>query len=115
VKPDATLASKVASDLAAFSALSLEQRREVLVNQLTLTIEMMRIWTTDGRAEADIRGDRLLRTKEMAARLGCSVQMFMRGAKAGRYPFVSKHGALWVGSEDGLERWIKARSNRRGQ
>jgi predicted DNA-binding transcriptional regulator AlpA len=109
-----SLAAKVTSDLEAFAALSLAERREALVNQLTLTIEMMRIWTTDGQVEQIAKpGDRLLNTKEMAQRLGCSAQMFMRGAKTGRYPFVFKHGALWVGSEDGLERWIKARTNRR--
>jgi predicted DNA-binding transcriptional regulator AlpA len=59
------------------------------------------------------RGDRLLGTKEMCERIGCSMSTLMTGWKKGRYPFMLKDGGRLVGSEDGLERWIKARTNRR--
>ena len=58
------------------------------------------------------QGDRLLNTKEMAERLGCSMSSLMTGWKKGRYPFMLKDGGRLVGSEDGLERWIKTRIKR---
>ena len=57
-------------------------------------------------------GDRLLGTKEICERIGCSMTTLMRGWKAGRYPFMLKDGGRLVGSEDGLERWIKNRIKR---
>jgi predicted DNA-binding transcriptional regulator AlpA len=60
-------------------------------------------------------GDRLLDTKEIAARLGCCVQTLVRGWKAGRYPFILKDGGRLMGSESGLERWIAARVKRQSQ
>ena len=55
------------------------------------------------------RGDRLLGTKEMCERIGCSMSTLMTGWKKGRYPFMLKDGGRLVGSEDGLERWIRNR------
>jgi len=66
-------------------------------------------------AEARESGDRLLNAKEIATRLDCSMQTISRGWRAGRYPFMLKDGARLVGSEDGLERWIKARSHSQSQ
>jgi predicted DNA-binding transcriptional regulator AlpA len=57
-------------------------------------------------------GDRLLGTKEICKRVGCSMSTLMVGWKKGRYPFMLKDGGRLVGSEDGLERWIKARVKR---
>lgn len=59
-------------------------------------------------------GDRLLSREEMAERLHCTVQHISRGWRAGRYPFMLKDGARLVGSEDGLERWIKNRIKKVG-
>ena len=61
------------------------------------------------------RGDRLLGTKEICERIGCSMTTLMRGWKAGRYPFLFKDGGRLVGSEDGLERWIAARVKRQSR
>jgi predicted DNA-binding transcriptional regulator AlpA len=58
-------------------------------------------------------GNRLIPMKEVARRLGCSVQTVLRGSKAGRYPFVIRDGGRVVGSESALERWIELRSKRR--
>lgn len=57
-------------------------------------------------------GDRLLSAKEIAQRLGCSMATLMRSWKTGRYPFILKDGGRLVGSEDGMERWIKNRTTR---
>jgi hypothetical protein len=57
-------------------------------------------------------GDRLLDTKEIAARLGCSSTTLLRGWKSGRYSFMIKDGGRLVGSEGSLERWIAARVKR---
>ena len=54
-------------------------------------------------------GDRLLGTKEICKRVGCSMSTLMVGWKAGRYPFMLKDGGRLMGSEDGLERWIRNR------
>jgi hypothetical protein len=56
--------------------------------------------------------DRLLGTKEICERIGCSMSTLMVGWKAGRYPFMLKDGGRLLGSEDGLERWIKTRIKR---
>jgi hypothetical protein len=61
-------------------------------------------------AEARKSGDRLLSREQIAERLHCTVQHISRGWRAGRYPFMLKDGARLVGSEEGLERWIKART-----
>lgn len=60
-------------------------------------------------AEARKSGDRLLSREEIAERLHCTVQHISRGWRANRFPFLFKDGARLVGSEDGLERWIKNR------
>jgi hypothetical protein len=57
-------------------------------------------------------GDRVLTLKEVAAILQRSPQSISRGWRAGRYPFMLKDGAHLVGSQDGLQRWIKARTSR---
>lgn len=57
-------------------------------------------------------GNRLISMKEVARRLGCSVQTALRGSKAGRYPFIIRDGGRVVGSEGALERWIEARAKR---
>ena len=57
-------------------------------------------------------GDRLLGTKEMCQRLGCSEATLQRGWRTGRYPFTWKEGGRVVGSADALERWIAARVKR---
>lgn len=60
--------------------------------------------------EARKSGDRLLSREEIAERLHCTVQHISRGWRANRFPFLFKDGARLVGSEDGLERWIKNRT-----
>jgi hypothetical protein len=52
-------------------------------------------------------GDRVFDTKELCERLGCSYATLMRSWKTGRYPFILKDGDRLVGSEEGLERWVK--------
>ena len=63
-------------------------------------------------AETRKSGDRLLSREEIAKRLHCTVQHISRGWRAGRYPFMLKDGARLVGSEEGLDRWIKTRTAR---
>ena len=60
-------------------------------------------------------GDRLLGTKEICKRIGCSMTTLMRGWKAGRYTFLLKDGGRLMGSEDGLTRWIAARVKRQSR
>lgn len=97
--------------------LSVSENRKVLLKLLVATGAALAKWVSD--AEADqieqlrARGDRLLDTKEMAARIGCSIATLQRGWKSGRYRFMLKDGGRLVGSEYGLERWIKNRTNRR--
>lgn len=65
------------------------------------------------REVADVRksGDTLLTLDEVARRLGgITPQSVSRGWKAGRYPFMLKNGSRLVGSQEGLDRWIKART-----
>ena len=57
-------------------------------------------------------GDRVLTLKEVAARLERSPQSISLGWRKGRYPFMLKDGAHLVGSQEGLDRWIKARAGR---
>lgn len=68
---------------------------------------------TERASKQIAQGDRLLGTEELRQRLGgLSVWTLQRRAKAGKYPFMFKDGGVWVGSEDGLERWIAARGKR---
>ena len=82
-----------------------------LGKMLVETMALMEQWITEQEAEqvAEMNGhgDRLLTGSTIANRLGCSLATLMRRANAGKYPFMFKDGGLWVGSEDGLERWIK--------
>ena len=55
--------------------------------------------------------DRLLTLKEVSERLKRSPKSISQGWRAGRYQFMLKDGAHLVGSEDGLNRWIKVRTH----
>ena len=72
----------------------------------------------DERAAAFIvqrqaRGDRFISIEEVAERLDCPVKAVRRGWRAERYPFIIGDGdRKLVASEDGLERWIAARTKR---
>jgi predicted DNA-binding transcriptional regulator AlpA len=69
-------------------------------------------WETERTSKQIAQGDRLLDLKEIAARLKCSSATLQRGWRAGRYPFIIKDGGRVVGSADGLDRWIAARTKR---
>ena len=58
----------------------------------------------------NFKPDRLLSLKEVSAILKRSPQSISLGWRKGRYPFMLKDGAHLVGSQDGLERWIKNRT-----
>jgi predicted DNA-binding transcriptional regulator AlpA len=70
--------------------------------------------TLEDHQERDSKhfADRLLSLKQIAERMNCSAQTVTRGVKTGQYPFMFKNGQHWVGSEEGLERWIEARVKR---
>jgi predicted DNA-binding transcriptional regulator AlpA len=65
------------------------------------------------KASRHVSRDRLLNAKEIAARLGYAMATVTRAWKSGRYPFMMKDGGRLVGSEDGMERWIKNRTTGR--
>jgi predicted DNA-binding transcriptional regulator AlpA len=65
------------------------------------------------QASKHASSDRLLSIKEIASRVGCSKATLARGRKSGQYPFILKDGRRLVGSEAGLERWIKSRTDRK--
>jgi predicted DNA-binding transcriptional regulator AlpA len=56
------------------------------------------------------KGDRLMSVAEIAKRLSRSEVSVYRAFKTGQYPFMMKDGGKLVGSEDGLERWIRNRT-----
>jgi hypothetical protein len=57
-------------------------------------------------------GDRLLDSSELMERLKCSEQTLQRALKARRWPFIWKEGGRILGSQRGLEQWIKRHSQR---
>ncbi len=57
-------------------------------------------------------GDRLLRAKEVAARLGYSVWKLYRRAADGKIPFALRDGGQWLFSEKGLNDWVTTRGVR---
>ncbi len=52
--------------------------------------------------------DRLLGLKEVARRLGYSERALRFGVRQACYPFVFRNRGRLVGSQEGLERWLKA-------
>lgn len=110
------LAAKAIEDPATLSRLTKDEIRQVLTKLLTVTGAVAVAWLAESDADhvekLRASGDRLLDTKEMAARIGCSVATLQRGWKRGRYPFMLKDGGRLVGSEDGLGRWIANRIKR---
>jgi hypothetical protein len=94
--------------------------KKVLAKLLKATGEALAKWVEDGQrdqiAKQRAAGDRLLEMEEMMVRLGnVSRATLQRGWRAGRYPFILKDGQRLVGSEDGMERWIKARASRQSR
>jgi hypothetical protein len=55
--------------------------------------------------------DKLLTLKEIAERLGTVESDVIEGWRTGRYSFILKDEGKLIGSEEGLTRWLKARSN----
>jgi hypothetical protein len=108
------LAAKVVKDPALVATFDEKTNREVLGPLLEAALLVATRFVKHAMAheveEARKSGDRLLSREEIAERLHCTVQHISRGWRAGRYPFMLKDGARLVGSEDGLERWIKART-----
>jgi hypothetical protein len=82
---------------------------EKLGELLPLVREFVRSAVAREIAAMNKSGDRLLTLKDVAAILQRSPQSISKGWKAGRYPFMLKDGHHLVGSQDGLDRWIKAR------
>lgn len=111
-----SLAAKAVEDPETLATLSEAEIRGVMGALTMVAAAAHAKWLTVLEAERAskqrAKGDRLLDTKEMCERIGCSVTTLQRGAKAGRYPFMFKNGGVWVGSEDGLERWIATRVKR---
>ena len=66
----------------------------------------------EGVEELKKAGDRLLSLQEIAERMGCSIANLRRGWRAGRYPFILRDGGRMVGSLDGMERWIRAKTDK---
>ena len=112
-----SLASRVVETPEILASFSHAETKAVLAVLLTATGAALAKWVSDGERDQVVNqkasGDSLLDTKEVAKRLGCSVATVMRRWKSGQYPFMLKDGGRLVGSEDGLARWIKARTARR--
>ena len=91
-----------------------EANTEVLIQLLGALVPVVRRFVrfAVAREIAEMRrdGDRVLTLKEVSAILKRSPQSISLGWRKGRYPFMLKDGAHLVGSQDGLDRWIKARA-----
>lgn len=78
----------------------------------TVLGELLKRQQQEGVEELKAAGDRLLSLQEIADRMGCSVANLRRGWRAGRYPFILRDGGRMVGSLDGMERWIRAKTDK---
>ena len=98
--------------------LSPTETRLALAKSLVATMALIEKWARDEEDEYAAKqratGDRLLGTKEMCERIGCSMSTLMAGWKKREFPFMFKRGGRLKGSVDGLERWIEARTSLRG-
>jgi len=111
------LTAQAVEDPESFATLGEADTRRVMARLLEVAGVAYRSWVeksdSEQLAKHRARGDRLLDTKELKERLGCSRSTLMRGWKSGQYPFILKDGSRLVGSEDGLARWIKNRTDRK--
>ncbi len=111
-----SLAAKAVENPETLATLGEAEIRGIMGTLTMVTAAAHAKWLTVLEAEKAAnqiaRGDRLLGTKEICKRVGCSMSTLMVGWKKGRYPIMLKDGGRLVGSEDGLERWIKARMKR---
>lgn len=109
------VAAKVLETPALVERLDEETNAKVLGDLLDALMPVLRrfVGFAVAREIADMHesGDRVLTLKEVAARLKRSPQSISLGWRKGRYPFMLKDGAHLVGSEDGLRRWLKARTS----
>jgi hypothetical protein len=110
------LAAQVVENLEVLATLSEAEIRGVLGTLTFVAAAAHAKWLSVVEAEKAAlytpAGDRLLDTKELASRIGCSMATLMRGWKSGRYPFILKDGGRVIGSANALERWIAARTKR---
>jgi predicted DNA-binding transcriptional regulator AlpA len=108
-----SLAAKAVETPEILATLSESELRLVMAACIETAAAAYKQWVggaaADQIAKLERNGDRLLGTKEICKRIGCSMSTLMVGWKAGRYPFMLKDGGRLVGSEDGLERWIRNR------
>ena len=107
---------KVIENSALIERLDEQTTRVVLKRLLELTRMVMDHFIENAWAREidDSRrsGDHLLTLKEVSERLKRSPKSISQGWRKGRYPFLMKDGAHLVGSQDGLDRWIKARTSK---
>jgi hypothetical protein len=108
------VATKVLETPALIERLDEEANAKVLVEKLgelmPIIRQFVRFAVARETAAMHKSGDVVLTLKEVAAILKRSPQSISIGWRKGRYPFMLKDGAHLVASEDGLQRWIKART-----
>jgi hypothetical protein len=113
-KAQALLLDKLVENPALIETFDEKTTQDMLETAFKVMSPLLKRFLRDACAREDEKArrsnDRLLSREEIAERLHCTVQHISRGWRAGRYPFMLKDGARLVGSEEGLERWIKART-----